>query len=403
MPLDGIRVLDWSIWQAGGMASVLLGALGAEVIKIESKTGDPSRHIKQLRGIPVVFEGGLSLHHQVYNRNKKGIALDLKPPLGREIMYRLVKKSDVFVSGFSPEADRRLSIDYETLSRFNSRLVYAKTSGFGRRGPDAAKPAMDLAGIARSGLAMVCGEADAPPDSIRGGIADEATAVMTTLGVLAGLMTRERGGKGQEIHVSMLGSMVHLLEIAVGATLNFGEEMPREGQADAHNPLWNCYQCRDGKWIALSHFDSEDFWPSFCKVVGIAELEGSPQFKDVATRGQNYRELIKILDQVFLTKNSDVWLSLLGSANLIATPVNTIGGLASDPQVIVNNYVVEMNHPVAGKIKVGGAPIEFSDTPMDMTRCRAPYLGEHTDEVLKTVAEYSDSEIAQLRSEGVIA
>jgi len=403
MVLEGIRVLDWTIWQQGPIASALLADLGAEVIKIEDRTGgDPSRGMKRARGISAVLPGGRNFYFEYTNHNKKSITVDLKKDKGKEIIYRLVKNSDVFVQNFRKGVAARMGVDYETLSKHNPRLIYATASGYGSKGPDSSRTAMDLQGLARSGIMNATGEPGMPPLSMAGGIADQMGAIMVAYGILAALLARERQGIGQEIDASHMGSMVTLQGLNVAATCLLGKELPRESRATVSNPLWNLYECKGNQWIVLAHLQSDRYWAAFCEALGIEEYKDDPRFASMDKRAENSQELISICDRAFATKTYDEWDKIFqAKGDFIYTKVQHVADLPSDPQVIENEYIVDFDHPVLGKIKMVGLPVKFSKTPGSI-RLPAPEFGEHTEIVLNEIGGYSWEEIGQLREEEVI-
>jgi crotonobetainyl-CoA:carnitine CoA-transferase CaiB-like acyl-CoA transferase len=400
--LEGIRVLDWTVWQQGPMASVMLGDLGAEVIKIEDRvSGDPSRGFMRQMGAGMGI-GGRNFYFEVMNRNKKSVTLDLNKKRGKEILYQLVEKSDVFLQNFRQGVAARLGMDYATLSRYNPRLIYASASGWGPQGPIRQKPAFDFTGQARSGMMTIAGELGSPPTSLQGAIGDQIGAIMTAYGVVAALLARERLGIGQEIDSSLLGSLLFLMGLNVSFKLGFGIEMPNHNRAGAYNPLWNYYKCSDNKWIALAELQADRAWPIVCRALGMQALEKDPRFDSLETRAKNAAELISIMDKVFATKTRDDWLKTLEQAgDLIFEPVNTISDAVEDPQVLANDYITDFNHPVWGKVKALGIPVKFSKTPGRITR-EAPEFGQHTEEVLTEVLGHTWDDIAKLKEEEVI-
>ena len=251
MPLDGIRVIDWTIWQQGPVASAMLGDLGAEVIKIEEReTGDPGRGILSASGVDL--SGRPNFYFEANNRNKKGITLDLRKPEAVEIVHRLAEKSDVFVQNCRQGVADRLGLGYEALRERNPKLIYANASGYGPEGPDSGEPSFDVVGLARSGIMLAAGEPDMPPLAIAGGVADQMGAIMLAYGVLAALIARERHGVGQVVDASHLGSMAMLQGLSLSAQLMMGFALPRQPRSRAGNPLWNHYRCADDKWIAVA-------------------------------------------------------------------------------------------------------------------------------------------------------
>jgi len=401
MPLEGIRVLDWTIFQQGPVCTAMLGDLGAEVIKIEEREGgDPGRGVTRISGIDMADRP--NFYFEANNRNKKSITLDLKKPAAREIVYQLVTKSDVFVQNFRLGVAARLGVDYATLRRHNARLIYASATGYGPEGPEAADPAFDQMGLARSGIMMAVGEPDMPPLQVGGGIADQMGAVMLAYGVLAALLARERHGVGQEVDASHLGSMLMLQGLSVSARLMMGFAFPRVPRKHATNPLWNHYRCADDKWICLGMIQPDRYWRDFCRALGRPELADDARFADMRVRAANATAAIEILDAVFASQPRDEWLRRLRTGgDFIFTVVNSVDDLPDDPQVRANNYVVDFDHPQFGKTQVVGIPVRLRETPGSV-RLPAPEFGQHTEEILSDLLGYSWEQIGQLREQQVI-
>lgn len=401
LPLEGIRVLDWTQWQQGPGATMLLGDLGAEVIKIEERVGgDPGRGVAPLRVFGISGDWW-NYYFENLNRNKKSITLDLKKERGKEILYRLVEKSDVFVHNFRVGVAERLRADYETLSRYNPKLIYAHATAYGPIGPDAEKPGMDVLFQARSGLMTSIGDLDCPPHVGPVGLADQIGSSILVNGILAALLARERTGMGQKVETSGVGSAIWAQVHSIGPVLMINAPIPRRGRKGQTNPLWNHYQCQDGKWIMLCMPQSDLYWVDFCKALGKEELATDLKFEDGFKRAEFHQELIAILDKVFMTKSRSEWLKIFDEAgDFISGPVNTVYEVCNDPQVIDNQYVAEYNHPTYGKIRVMGFPIRFSRTPAEL-RLPAPEFGQHTEEVLLELG-YSWEEIEKLKDEEVI-
>src|SRR6185295_18079960 len=241
MPLEGLVVLDWTIWQQGPVASLMLGDLGAEVIKIEERVGgDPGRGMLRSAGLDLT--GRPNFYFEANNRNKKSIAVDLKKDAGREIVKRLAAHADVFVQNFRKGVAARLGLDAATLRAQNPRLIYASATGYGPEGPDSGAPSFDYLGLARSGIMLACGEPEDPPLGIAGGIADQMGATLLAYGILAALFARERTGRGQEVDASHLGSMAWLQGLGLSARTMLGRAIPRQSRRYATNPLWNHYR-----------------------------------------------------------------------------------------------------------------------------------------------------------------
>jgi len=402
LPLQGIRALDWTIWQQGPSATAMLGDLGAEVIKIEPLGGDPGREVVRQLMEALKMETPYNFYFEYLNRNKKGIALDLKRPEGREIVYRLAAKSDIFVQNYRKGVAERLGLGYQDLKKHNDKIIYASATGYGPEGPDSAEPSFDYMGLARSGIMTTVGGPDTPPTNIVGGIADQLGAIMLAYAVLTAIITRERKGIGQQVDTSHLGSMMHLQGLNIQAVMAMGQTLTKSNREEAQSPLWNHYRCEDGKWICLGMLEPDRYWHDFCSVMGIQELQNDPRFKDVVGRAENAREIIAILDKRFATRTREQWMKLLKEGgDFIYTVVNDIADLLSDPQAVENGYVTTYEHPELGNIRIMGSPFGMSETPCGI-QDKAPSLSEHTEEVLRDICDYSAAEIDVFRSDKII-
>jgi CoA:oxalate CoA-transferase len=400
-PLDGIRVVDWTIWQQGPYSTAMLADYGAEVIKIEeAKNGDPGRGIAAVGGTGV--NAGRNFYFESNNRHKKSVALNLKHPEAHQIVCRLVQHGDVFVQNFRKGVAGRLGLDYETLRRYNPRLIYANATGYGPLGPDADQPSFDSLGQARSGFLYSANQPGSEPINIGGGVADQMGGIMLAFGIVMALIARERFGVGQEVDASHLGSMMALQGMFVSARGIIGKELGKSGRETTYNPLFNHYKCADDKWICLGMLQSDRYWKDFCRTMGLDAIVEDPRFVDMAARGKNCRECIRILDAAFVASPRDHWLKVLREGgDFIFTVVNTISDLENDPQVIANEYIVDYEHPSKGSMKLMGLPVKLSATP-GQARGHAPEHGEHTEMVLNELLGYGWEDIDRLRTEGVI-
>jgi crotonobetainyl-CoA:carnitine CoA-transferase CaiB-like acyl-CoA transferase len=399
-PLDGIRILEWGIFHAGPGSTAILADLGAEVIKIEQPgMGDPIRLLSRF-GKADVTMNGQSLFYEGANRHKKNITVNLKTEKGREIAYRLAAKSDVFMTNIRGKAVEKLQMTYPVLSQINPRIIYAAVSGYGPYGPESQQGAFDFHGQARSGMMYCMGEPDMPPLLIHFGVVDQATAIMASHAILTALFARERTGKGQMVHVSILGSALFLQYFNVMNGLIMGQPVPRHerGSTDA---LRNYYQCSDGKWVCVTISYQMGAWEDFCDALGHPEMAKDPRFETRESRFENCEELISLFDDIFLTRTQDEWHNIFVERAIFATKVNSPMDLSDDEQVLANDYLVKYDHPFFGNCWLPGYPAHFSETPAD-TRGKAPEQGEHTEEVLQELAGYSQGEITQFREEGVV-
>ena len=367
-PLEGIVVLDWTQWQMGTVAGALLVDLGATVIHIENRlTGDSGRVLNAaMWNLPT----GVSAYFEINNRGKKGITVDLTKEKGKELIYRLAKKADVFLHNFRQGVPEKLGLGYETISGINPGIIYAAASGYGPKGPEASEPAYDNVGMARSGMMYPTGFG--APRMFAGGLADQMGGIMTAYGVLTALLTRERHGISQRVDVSHLGSMMALQGLLVGLDLLLytpeekkqiikentealeavkaaagGQAAPPDPRTYMPNPLWNHYPCKDGTWIALAMLQPDRQWPDVCKALGLEHLVMDPRYADQTVRGENARDVIEAFDEVFPTRTATEWVKVMkATGDIICTPVQSIPDLADDPQVQANDYIIDYNYSV---------------------------------------------------------
>ena len=397
-PLDGIKVLDLTIFQNGPWATVMLSDMGAEVIKIEDPVnGDPGRNLQIAGGRP----RPISTYFQTLNRNKKAITLDLKQREGREVFYTMAKTADVITQNFRVGVVEKLGIDYETIRKINPKIVYGSVSGFGPRGPHARHGVFDILGMARGGLMSLLSASlpDVHYDG-HGGLADQTGAIILAYGVLLGIIARERYGIGQHIQTSQLGGQLMLQALAINGYLLNGEPPKPRFRTHMHNPLFNIYKCGDGKWIAMGGIQPDRYWKNFCKVLGIEHVADDPRYSTMEGRRQHPDEVIAVLDKAFLQRDRDAWLPLFQEYDILCAPVQGYADLPNDPQIIANGYFTELQHPVLGTLKEVGVPLTLSETP-GAARAPAPEYGEHTEDVLLSYG-YTWEQLTALRDKKVI-
>jgi len=404
-PLQGIRVIECAGYLSAPTACYMLGDLGAEIIKIEDREkGDPSRGTSAVFGASMTLPNGENILFETANRNKKSMTLDLKKEKGKKLLYELVTKSDIFCTNYTQAAIAKLKIDYETLKKYNPKLIYGIATGYGLRGPETNKRAFDSVAQARSAIMYALGgEPDTPPAQIGGPVFDQMTGTLLVYGILAALAARDRQGIGQQVEVSLLGSGIHLQAYNLNAALLRGRQIPRPSRRSLKNPMANHYECADGEWLLLSEPQADRFWPKFCDALGIQHLEKNEKFADAAKRRENYRELGGIIEDVFKTKKRDEWMRILDEkgGGIAYSPVLRPTDLKNDQQALENEYITEINHPTLGPIKMVGNPVSFSGTPVKVEGY-APQFGQHTEEVLLDICGYSWEQIAQLKDEEVI-
>lgn len=398
MPLERIRVVDFTQWAAGPSACAILADWGAEVIKLEHpQGGDPSRGILAYKVLPFT---SFNLVLELDNRGKKSLAVDMKLDQGREIVHKLIEKSDVFVTSFLPDNLRRLKLDYETLSQINPKLIYARISAYGERGPEKERGGYETtAYAARGGFMMSTGEPGSPPIKLPRGLGDHQAAMYLAGGITLALFVRERTGIGQEVNLSLLGTSTWGFQYDVAATLSSGQDLPWLSRKEETNPLCNSYETKDGKWLQLMMMQTDLYWREFCKVLEIEHLEHDLSFDSHEKRCENNVLLISILDKNFVTKTRDEWARRLDAYSLIWGPCQTIYEVVTDPQVIENEYVVDVDHPIYEKIKLVASPVQLSKTSVKI-RSAAPELGQHTEEILLEIG-YTWDDIIKLKEQRV--
>ncbi len=403
-PLEGIRVVECGGYLSAPSAGYMLGDLGAEVIKIEDRVkGDPVRGMSSTFGRGMIMPDGTNILFETANRNKKSVTLDLRKEKGKDLLYHLVAASDIFSTNYSLSAINELAIDYQTLKKYNPKLIYGLATGYGMQGPDTEKRAFDTIAQARSGIMCAVGDPDGPPLQIAGAIFDQVTGTLLVNGILAALIARDRWGIGQQVDVSLLGSGIHMQAYNINVTLLRGRPMPRPSRKTLKNPLANHYQCADGKWLLLCEAQSDRFWHSFCLALGIEELEKDARFATTKGRRDNFLELTGILEKTFKTRPIEEWIERLHThaGSMAFAVILEPTELGSDPQILANEYIMDVDHPTLGKVKMAGMPVKFSETPTRI-KYSAPNFGQHTEEVLMDVLGYTWEDIEKLKDDEVI-
>jgi CoA:oxalate CoA-transferase len=392
-PLSGIRVLDLTLIMAGPYCTLILGDLGAEVIKVERpEVGDGARGMP-----PYCFENE-SAYFIAMNRNKKSITLNLKASQGRETFYELAKKSDVVIDNFRPGVVKKLGVDYDSLKELNPRIICCSISGYGETGPFTERPAFDLVIQARGGIMSYTGEPGRMPVRMGAPMGDLAGGLFAAQGILAALYQRERMGRGQKIDISLLDCQTSLLTYR--AQYYFvGNEIAQpvgSGHVSAH-PI---RAFRTKTFDIVVDANTENIFAELCKGIGSPEMCLDPRFVSRENRLKNKEALYETLEKVFLTRSGEEWLQLLEKQIPIA-PINTIDKALDDPQTLSRNMVPEIDYGDGKKLKIVGNPIKMSEIDEEVFK-RPPRLGEHTEEILKTVLEYSSERIKDLKLSKII-
>lgn len=393
--LEDVKVLDLSRILAMPYCSMMLGDLGAEIIRVERPgLGDETRHW----GPP--WAGDQSAYYLCTNRNKKSITVDLKKKEGQEIVRRLAQRSDILLENFLPGSLAEMGLGYEQIKAINPGIIYASVTGYGQEGPYRDQPGWDFIIQAQGGLMSIIGESDGPPMKVGVAISDITAGFFACSAILAALHYREKTGIGQHIDIALLDSQVAWLANQASNYLISGKVPHRLGNAHPNIVPYETFKAKDGVYIALG-VASNNQWQKFCKLAQLEHLMDDPRYTTNPKRVENRKELVSFLKGIFLKKTSDEWLKLLTEGEIPSAPINTIDRVFADPQVLAREMLVEMEHPVTGKYKVVGSPMKLSETPVRY-RIPPPLLGEYTEEVLRGILGYEKARIARLREEKVI-
>ena len=393
-PLHGVRVLDLTRVLAGPYCTMFLGDLGAEIVKVEQPgRGDDTRSW----GPP--FQGGESAYFLCVNRNKRSVALDLRTPDGIAVLRRLALRADVLMENFRPGTLAGWGLTEADIRRENPRLIYASLSAFGASGPMKDRPGYDLAMQAWGGLMSVTGPADGEPSKVGVAIIDVVAGLMLGKSIAAALYARERTGKGQRIETSLMEAEVASLINAGSNYLVTGQVPGRWGNEHPNIVPYQSFPTADGHLVVAMANDA--IWGRFCDAAGRPELAKEPRFDTNAHRVENRGALIAILDELFRARPRREWIELLNQAGVPCSPVQNIREVFESEQVRATGMLREIDHPTAGKVRMAGLPVKFSDTPASI-RLAPPLLGEHNDQVLKEWLELDDAAVAELRGKGTL-
>ncbi len=396
--LEGIKVVETASVYAAPMAGRILADFGADVIHIENAAGGDLWRGNIMPGVQSDINYGL----QNVNRNKRGMTLDLSQDGGREIIYRLLEKADVFLSNFRPRELEKFRLEYETLVRLNPRLICANLTGYGKKGPDRNMPGFEHTGyFVRSGMHHVISVPGTVPLEHVFGTGDSITGMALALGVMTALLARERMGIGQQVDVALFQMGVFALSHDIAGALVTGQDRQQLPRKDVINPVSLFYQTKDGRWFQLAVTQPDLYWSRICRAIGREDLEHDPRFASDAPRRANHAALFSILDEVFRSKTLDEWRVILGREGLPWAPMQNLPEVISDPQARANDFFVPFEHPVYGRIEEVANPINLSKTPATI-RMPAPEFSQHTEEILLELG-YTWEDIERFKQQGVIA
>jgi crotonobetainyl-CoA:carnitine CoA-transferase CaiB-like acyl-CoA transferase len=400
-PLDGIRVLEVSEWGFVPSCGTALADWGAEVLKVEHpERGDAIRGLVTSGMIPGA--SGVNFFVEQLFRNKRSVGIDIGKPAGRELIYRIAERSDVFLTSFLPEARQRLGIDVADIRRVNPKIIYARGHGQGTKGPDANRGGYDgLSFWMRGGVCNVFTPPGQPLLQQRPAFGDFTGGMFLAGGIAAALFQRERTGKGTEVDVSLLGEAVWMLAPDIVAAMTYGFELPKGGSGGSPNPLVGNYECADGRMLTLMMLQHERYWPIFAGAVRREDWLEDPRFRSPSDRAANKDLLQREIAALFASQPRDHWRALLDASECIWGPVQSPLEVVSDPQVVANGYIAEVEHPVYGKVRVAASPVQFGGEPVRV-RTPATEAGADTEEALLALG-FTWEQLASWKEDEVIS
>lgn len=404
--LEGVRVVDATSYAAASWAGAILADLGADVIHVEhTDQGDPLRGV--IRGLGITPAPGkptpadFDVLWELENRNKRSLAIRLSHPQGQDVVHRLVRTADIFLTNILPPKRGELGVTYEALASVNPRLIYGSLTGYGSRGPLSGRPAFDHTAFwARSGLmyALVEGKGELP--WLRLATGDHMAGAILAGALGLALLHRERTGRGQQVEVSLFHVGLVAMMGDIESVWAYGSCPARGTRKHPRNPLANYYQGADGKWFLINMARSQESWPAFCKALGRPEFQDDPRFAHPGARFANGEVLVETLDRIFATRSRDEWGEIFDEHGLAWAPIYTPEEAAHDPQLLANDLCYPVNHPSAGPLPILKPPFLFSETP-SKHHSPAPSLGQDTDAVLRE-AGYGPDDITALRRQRVV-
>jgi crotonobetainyl-CoA:carnitine CoA-transferase CaiB-like acyl-CoA transferase len=393
-PLDGIKILDFSRDLAAPFCTMILGDLGADVIKVEDPNGgDETR----FWGPP--FAKGESGYFLSTNRNKRSVTINLKKPEGQELARKLIARSDVLVENFRPTVATRLALDYESVKRLNRTIVYCSITGFGQKGPYRDRVGYDLIMQAMGGSMGITGERGRPPVKVGVAISDLATGLYAAIAINAALFNRAKTGTGEFIDLALFESTVALMTYMATYYFLTGQQPPRMGSGHPSIVPYQAFKAADGKYFVVAVTNNR-FFEKLCQVIGFGELSKDPRFVDNADRVLHRDALVRLLDATFVKEKRNIWVERLNRADVPCGPINTFAELFRDPQVQAREILLNVEHRTLKSIRQIASPIRLRNSPSDI-RLPPPTLGEHTIQVLSELG-YKSREIRRLKEEGIV-
>ncbi len=400
--LDGVKIIGFEQVVGVPAATAVLADWGADVIKIEPTWGDWQRSLVSFNRSPLQIhtdKGDIELHFEFLNRSKRSVVLNLRAEKGREVLYRLLEKADIFATNYSMDVLKKYRLDYVSLKDTYPGLIHAVLTGYGSKGPKANDRGYDyVAAWSYGGLMdLVSAGPEYPPPISRPGMMDIVASAHITSGILAALYHKQKTGKGQGLEISLYHTAAWTLGLDVQTAL-FGHPQPKWDRKRAPNPMYTSYRCKD-RWCMMCH-PTQEYWAPFCRAIGKEEWIDDSRYATMESREQHAEELVASIEQVMASRNWAEWETEFRKNDLIASGNQTIDEILDDEQAAANNFYTDIEHPIAGSARLLNSPVQFSETPADI-RWAAPQLGAHTEEVLLEEG-YSWEELEKLKEAGVI-
>jgi crotonobetainyl-CoA:carnitine CoA-transferase CaiB-like acyl-CoA transferase len=398
--LEGIRVLDLTVWFQGPVCSQYLADFGAEVIHVERPvSGDPARGVRSIKALEI---GDWNQYFLVINRNKKSIAVDLRQPEGQALIRKMAEKSDVLLCNQGMKNLEAWGLSWEALRKVNPGLIHATNTGHGQKG-SVDKPSFDINVQALTGIMTRQGEPGQPPIYLGMGSGDAYGGIMSAFGIMAALYQRKKTGQGQAIDASLYGAQLFMGAPTLQPFLATGDEFysTQRSRAQARNPLWNRYQAKD-KWLFLCQENSDAGWSKLCESLGDDALTGDARFASAEGRAEQSEALIAALDRVIAGEDAQVWVDRWTKLGIAASPIATFQDLVDDPQAWANDYLLKIHcSEVDREVDIRGLPVTLSKTPGHVETL-GPELGQDTEILLMEILEMEWEKIEELKAEGII-
>ena len=398
-PLDGLKVIDFSTYQAGPRAAKLCADWGADVIAVGNTSEIPGGDFGKMYGVPTTDSENPLMQNN--SANKRSIRVNMKTAEGMAIMEHLLEKTDIIITNFREDALKRLNMDYETLSAKYPHLIYGSVTGYGDKGPDSERPGFDSTAYwARGGLMASIGEPDAPPPVPLGGFGDNPTAVFLVCGILAAVYGRINTGKGQKVTGALYNTAIFNMNLEL-ACANYYPNMVKKSVMNPVSPLINVYKCADEKWISLTSLNYNKDWKLLCETFERPDLVDDPRCNTARAIGKNSAEIAQLFSEIIKKEKRDEWVSRWSEADIPHELVLDMKEILTDEQAHVNSFLQPCTFESGNTIYMAGTPVQLSDYEPNCFERLMKQPGEHTKEVMKEIG-YSDNEIINMKTNGII-